>query len=175
MLRNSKNEEKSFEDDRDNLEASYQVNLKFNLKGLVEIKIRKEREHLKEFLKKKPKDPRDRSKELKNEEDEMIRDRTPILDQLIDKYNYFNSEKRKILERYQKNTLILKDSFDILMDLLGLNDYSEIPIVLEKMESQHAEIEMYCSKLGDEIIRLESEKEKLENSISNFRVNSCLF
>lgn len=142
------------------------------MKNILEIKIKKEREHDKEISKKRPiKDLRNKSSENKNEEDEMIRDRTPILDLLIEKLNYFNSEKKKILERHQKNTSLLKDSLDILMDLLGLSDYSDIPIVLEKMESQHAEIEMYCSKLNDDIIRLEKDKEKLEEMISSLKVN----
>jgi len=102
----------------------------------------------------------------------MIRDRTPILDQLIEKLNYFNSEKKKILERHQRNTAILKESLDILMDLLGLNEISEIPIVLEKMESQHSEIEMYCSKLNDDLIKLEKEKEKLDGLILELKVFS---
>jgi hypothetical protein len=100
----------------------------------------------------------------------MIRDRTPILDQLIEKLSYFNIEKKKILERHQRNTAILKESLDILMDLLGLNDISEIPIVLEKMESQHSEIEMYCSKLNDDLIKLEKEKEKLDDLIKELKV-----
>ena len=108
--------------------------------------------------------------ESKLEEDEMIRDRTPILDRLIEKYTFFNTQRKKILERYQKNTMILRESFDTLLDLLGLNDYSEIPTVIDKMENQHAEIEMYCSKLWDDLINLEKQKEKLEKEISNLQV-----
>ena len=170
IIRHFKNEEKSFEEERDHLESSYQVNC-YIIQEIIELKIKQEREHHKEFLKKKPvKDYRSRSNsEGKNDEDETIRDRTPILDLLIDKFNYFITEKRRILERHQKNTIILKESLDILIDLLGLNEYTEIPFVLEKMEMQHAEIEIYSSKLKDDLMKLETEKERIHENIESLK------
>ena len=132
------------------------------------MKIKKEREHHKEFVKKRP-DYRDKSLG-KNEEDEMIRDRTPILDLLIQKFSFIIMEKRKILDRFQKHMIILKESLDFLVDLLGVNEYNQIPFVLDKIEQQHAQIEIYSSNLHDELNKLEKYKETIQKKIETIKV-----
>ena len=105
----------------------------------------------------------------------MIRDRTPILDLLINKIKYFNVEKKKLVERYLKNSVILKESLEILSDLLGLNDFSEIPIVLQKLEDQHASIEIYTARLTDETQVLEKEQARIEEKIKSLKVKKKFF
>ena len=107
----------------------------------------------------------------KIEEDETIKDRTPILDQLIEKMKFFNMDKKKMIDRYQKNSHIIKEALEQMMEYLGINTYSELPFVLEKMQDQHSLIEILDSKLTDEIDKLEKEKAEMENKIRNLKVN----
>ena len=172
----NKIEEKSFLEERDNLEENYQVIYLF-YQEIIETKIKKERENKNENLVKKPvvKDYRNRDNSSNAEDDEMIRDRTPILDLLINKIKYFNVEKKKLVERYLKNSVILKESLEILSDLLGLNDFSEIPIVLQKLEDQHASIEIYTARLTDETQVLEKEQARIEEKIKSLKVKKKFF
>ena len=107
---------------------------------------------------------------MKLEEEDTIKDRTPILDLLIDKIKFFNSDKKKMIERYQRNSHIIEESLEQMMEYLGIDSYSELPFVLEKMEEQHGSIEMLDSKLTDEIDKLEKEKAEMENKIKNLKV-----
>jgi hypothetical protein len=124
---------------------------------------------MKEALKKKVGDYKN-EENAKLEEDETIRDRTPILDLLIDKLKYFNTDKKKMIERYQRNSYIIKEALEQMMEYLGIDSYSDLPIVLEKMQDQHSSIEMLDSKLTDEIDKLEKEKADMENKIKNLKV-----
>lgn len=124
---------------------------------------------MKETLKKKVGDYKN-EENAKLEEDETIRDRTPILDLLIDKLKYFNTDKKKMIERYQRNSYIIKEALEQMMEYLGIDSYSELPVVLEKMQDQHSSIEMLNSKLTDEIDKLEKEKADMESKIQNLKV-----
>jgi hypothetical protein len=124
---------------------------------------------MKETLKKKVGDYKN-EENAKLEEDETIRDRTPILDLLIDKLKYFNTDKKKMIERYQRNSYIIKEALEQMMEYLGIDSYSELPVVLEKMQDQHSAIEMLNSKLTDEIDKLEKEKADMESKIQNLKV-----
>jgi hypothetical protein len=124
---------------------------------------------MKEAIKKKVGDYKN-EENAKLEEDETIRDRTPILDLLIDKLKYFNTDKKKMIERYQRNSYIIKEALEQMMEYLGIDSYSDLPIVLEKMQDQHSSIEMLDSKLTDEIDKLEKEKADMENKIKNLKV-----
>ena len=75
-----------------------------------------------------------------------------------------------MIERYQRNSHIIKESLEQMMEYLGIDSYSELPFVLEKMEEQHGSIEMLDSKLTDEIDKLEKEKAEMENKIKNLKV-----
>jgi hypothetical protein len=106
----------------------------------------------------------------KLEEDETIKDRTPILDLLIEKLKFFNTDKKKMIDRYQRNSYIIREALDQMMEYLGIDSYSDLPIVLEKMQEQHSSIEMLDSKLTDEIDKLEKEKVDMENKIKGLKV-----
>jgi hypothetical protein len=102
-------EQKKFEEERQVLEQKYQV--------LLEDNIRREREEKKEILKKRFKlaDIRPNKKneqESLKMEDEDIADRTPILDQLIDKWKHVIKYKKSMIERYQRNVYITELSFE---------------------------------------------------------------
>jgi hypothetical protein len=45
-------------------------------------------------------------------EEEDISDRTPILDQLIDKWKYIIKTKKAMIDRYRKNVYTTETSFD---------------------------------------------------------------
>ena len=145
----------------------------FFIKEIIEENIRRERDHKKEVLKKKIGDLK-KEETAKFEEDETIKDRTPILDSLIDKLKYFNVDKKKMIDRYQRNSFIIKEALDQMMEYLGIDSYSELPIVLEKMQEQHSSIEMLDSKLTDEIDKLEKEKAEMENKIKSLKVNKIV-
>jgi hypothetical protein len=103
-------------------------------------------------------------------EDEDISDRTPILNQLIEKWKYFNKYKKQMLKRYIANINAVKDAFDKIMKFLGIDDYSDIPIVLEKMEDQERSIETLISNLINDIDLLNDKKRLLEFKIEQLNV-----
>ncbi len=45
-------------------------------------------------------------------EEEDISDRTPILDQLIEKWKYIIKTKKAMLERYRRNVYVTETSFE---------------------------------------------------------------
>jgi len=54
---------------------------------------------------------------------------------------------------------------------LGIDDYTELPVVLEKMEEQMSSIEMFISKLTNDLDLLEEKKRNLELKIQKLTVN----
>jgi hypothetical protein len=105
-------------------------------------------------------------------EEEDISDRTPILDILIEKWKYFNKYKKTMLDRYSKNAFLIRDSFDKITKYLGIEDFDELPIILEKMEDQMSSIEIFISKLTNEINILEENKRLLEQKIDYLKGKS---
>jgi hypothetical protein len=53
---------------------------------------------------------------------------------------------------------------------LGIDDYKELPVVLEKMEEQITSIEMFISKLTNELDILEEKKRLLDERILKLTV-----
>lgn len=53
---------------------------------------------------------------------------------------------------------------------MGIDDYKELPVVLEKMEEQITSIEMFISKLTNELDILEEKKRTLDQKILNLTV-----
>ena len=53
---------------------------------------------------------------------------------------------------------------------MGIDDYQELPIVLEKMEDQMSSIEMFLSKLTNELDLLEEKKRTIEYKIQSLTV-----
>ena len=70
-----------------------------------------------------------------------------------------------MLERYTKNSVSIKDAFDKIMRFLGLDEYDDLPIVLEKMEDQMSSIQIYISELTNQIDLLEDKKRLIEQKI----------
>ena len=158
---------KNFERRRDKLEAKYHK--------LIEANIERERERKKEQAKKrqllgmmaanamnnskKNKNEKEIEEQIKKLHNEEISDRIPILDVTLDKWKNINKIKKNMLDKYIKNSEVLKEAFDIFMKFLGVNEYDELPIIFEKNEEQNSNIEMYITQLTD----LNDEKE--ENKI----------
>ncbi len=103
-------------------------------------------------------------------EDEDISDRTPILNVLIEKWKYFNKYKKQMLKRYTTNVNAVKEAFDKIMKFLGIDDYSDIPVVLEKMDDQERSIETLISNLTNDIDILNDKKRLLEYKIDQLNV-----
>lgn len=53
---------------------------------------------------------------------------------------------------------------------MGIDDYQELPVVLEKMEDQMSSIEMFLSKLTNELDLLEEKKRTIEYKIQSLTV-----
>jgi hypothetical protein len=167
-------EKNEFEQSRESLEEKYHK--------IIEENIKRERDHKKELSRKRNllgsitasvsgmKDDLGKSgnitaEQFKMLEDEDISDRTPILDILIEKWKFYNKYKKQMLERYTKNSISIKDAFDKIMRYLGLDEYDELPIVLEKMEEQMSSIQIYISELTNHIDQLEEKKRLIEHKI----------
>jgi hypothetical protein len=176
---------KDFQMGRDHLEEKYH--------HIIEENIRREREHKKEIFKKRNKlgsiaasVMKDNSEEdeknnsgppsiLTEEqqerllEEEDISDRTPILDVLIDKWKFYSKYKKGMLERYIKNAASIREAFDKMMKYLGIDDFTELPIVLEKMEDQMSSIEIFISQLTNNIDLLTDKKKVIELRILSLK------
>lgn len=174
-----------FQKGRDHLEEKYH--------HIIEENIRREREHKKEIFKKRNRlgsiaanvlkensdeDEKNNSgppsilTEEQQErllEEEDISDRTPILDVLIDKWKFYSKYKKGMLERYIKNAASIREAFDKMMKYLGMDDFTELPIVLEKMEDQMSSIEIFISQLTNNIDLLADKKKVIELRIQSLR------
>jgi hypothetical protein len=168
-----------FEMCRDDLEDKYHE--------IIEENIRRERENKKEQARRRtmtmnasistgdPLKRADEEAQAKQLEEEDVSDRTPILDILIEKWKFYNKYKKQMLEKYTKNAISIRDAFDKMMKFLGIEDFQDLPVVLEKMEDQMSSIEMFISKLTIDIDHLEEKKKLIEFKISTLTdKNSCL-
>jgi hypothetical protein len=54
---------------------------------------------------------------------------------------------------------------------LGIDDFQELPVVLEKMEDQMSSVEMFISKLTNEVDMLEDAKKNINHKIQALKVN----
>lgn len=54
---------------------------------------------------------------------------------------------------------------------MGLDDFQELPVVLEKMEDQMSSIEMFISKLTNEVDDLENQKKNNNMKIQVLKVD----
>ena len=70
-----------------------------------------------------------------------------------------------MLIKYNKNSVILKKSFDIIMKFLGVEDYEELPIIYKKTEEQMADVQMHICELQNEKHKKEETKELLLEQI----------
>ena len=107
-------------------------------------------------------------KKLKSEE---ISDRIPILDLIIEKWKNINKTKKNMLIKYNKNSLVLKKAFDIIMKFLGVEDYEELPIIYKKTEEQVADVQMHICELENEKHKKEETKQMLLEKIEILNKN----
>ena len=165
------NQEKEFKIERDDLEGQYHK--------IIEANIQRERERKKEqakkrqmlgimakqVMKKKNKSKEDDSieEQIKKLKSEEICDRIPILDLIIEKWKNINKNKKNMLIKYNKNSLVLKKSFDIIMKFLGVEDLEELPIIYKKTQEQMASIQTYiCELLNEKHFKEEKKKNLIE-------------
>ena len=172
-LKKSKNDglilETKFKMDRDILEDKYHK--------VIEANIRKERLRASELSKermmnaifadnarKKIKKSSSNKQEINEDKDE-IQDRMPILDSLLDKWNYIINFKRKMINKYIYYSTQIRNTFDKLIIFLGLEKYNELPGVYEKDEVQMAKIDELHSRITNEVDELKSKKILLQKQI----------
>jgi len=183
-------QEKEFQIKRDILEDQYHK--------IIETNIQRERERKKEqakkrqmlgimakqVMKQKNKSKEDDSieEQIKKLKSEEICDRIPILDLIIEKWKNVNKTKKQMLKKYNKNSETLKKSLELIKKFLGVEDYSELPVIYKKTEEQFSSVQMYiCNLLNtkhlkeeqkdmfiDQIKILEKNQEKNTNDKNNF-------
>ena len=162
-------QEKEFMSQRDELEKEYQK--------VIQQYILRERQKLKENeLKKKVAEVRNGKsnkskkndeiqKELKRIEDEKMLDRTPILNELLQKWRELNKEKKDSLKRYVANCTKIRQLFEDLAIQLDLTTISDLPEVYRKTEERLSNINFHIQDLENENVRLENEKDTLTKQI----------
>ena len=166
---------REFQEERNGLEEQYHK--------IIEANIQRERERIKEQAKKRQMlgimakqvmrkndknfnpDEDSIEEQIKKLKSEEICDRIPILDLLIEKWKNINKTKKNMLIKYNKNSVILKKSFDIIMKFLGVEDYEELPIIYKKTEEQMADVQMHICELQNEKHKKEETKELLLEQI----------
>ena len=183
-------QEKKFQKKRDILEDQYHK--------IIETNIQRERERKKEQAKKrqmlgimakqvmkqknKTKEDDSIEEQIKKLKSEEICDRIPILDLIIEKWKNVNKTKKQMLKKYNKNSETLKKSLELIKKFLGVEDYSELPVIYKKTEEQFSSVQMYiCNLLNtkhikeeqkdiliDQIKILEKNQEKDTNDKNNF-------
>ena len=169
--------QKNFEDKRDNLENQYHEIIETTIKHEKERKkdlsnkrldLSKIAENVKSKNNNNKKDINDTFKINSNED---ITDRTPILDLLIDKWKYITKYKKQMIEKYIKNSINIRDAFNKMIKFLGIDSFNELPTIYEKMEEQMSSIEIYLSKITNEVDSLK-EKENLLNKQIDFLIKN---
>ena len=172
---------KDFQKERDGLEEQYHK--------IIEANIQRERERIKEQAKKRQmlgimakqvmrkndknynKDEDSIEEQIKKLKSEEISDRIPILDLIIEKWKNINKTKKNMLIKYNKNSLVLKKAFDIIMKFLGVEDYEELPIIYKKTEEQVADVQMHICELENEKHKKEEIKQMLLEKIEILNKN----
>ena len=172
---------REFQEERNGLEDQYHK--------IIEANIQRERERIKEQAKKRQmigimakqvmrkndknynKDEDSIEEQIKKLKSEEISDRIPILDLIIEKWKNINKNKKNMLIKYNKNSVVLKKSFDIIMKFLGVEDYDELPIIYKKTEEQMADVQMHICELQNEKHKKEETKELLLEQIKILNKN----
>ena len=164
-------QEKNFIAQRDDYEEQYHE--------LIKEYVKREKETKKENSKKrqmallgsgspahfKGMNDKDIEKQLKILAEEEISDRTPILDLAIEKWTEINKSKKLTIERHSENCIKIEEAFKKLTNILGLDDFSELPTVFRKTEQQISNINFYNEKLDLQIDELEQRKETIIEKI----------
>ena len=99
-----------------------------------------------------------------------IQDRIPILDALLEKWNHTIKCKKQMINKYLANSVKIKETLNKLLELLGLENYEELPVVYEMEEAQNAKIDEMLSSINNEVDLLKEQKELLEKKISKLQI-----
>lgn len=164
-------QQKEFGAERDKLEEEYQK--------IREEYIRRERENKNENAKKRnmaalslsnkgmPSNSRNKDIELeiKRLQDEEIMDRIPMLDLCIEKWRVINSIKKSSIQIFQQNSTKIREAFNKLTKYIGIDSFTELPLVFKKTEQQMSNINIYKEKLEVQNDKLEYEKEMIIKQI----------
>ncbi len=164
-------QEKNFVAQRDDYEDQYHE--------LIKEYVKREKETKKENAKKrqmallgsgspthfKGMNDKDVEKQIKMLAEEEISDRTPILDLEIEKWTEINKSKKNTIDTHYENCVKIEEAFKKLTNILGLDDFSELPTVFQKTEQQISNINFYNEKLDLEIDKLEQRKESIIEQI----------
>ena len=159
--------EQRFKSKRDILEDKYHK--------IIEENIRRERLRNNELSKQRlanasfadnvrKKIDKNKKQEIKEDQDE-IQDRMPILDSLLNKWNYIIKYKKQMINKYINYSSQIRSTFDKLILLLGLEKYGELPSIYEKNEEQIAQIDELLTKTITEVDELKAKKILLQKQI----------
>lgn len=176
-LKKSQDENKFLEDkfkkDRENLESKYH--------RVLEENIRRERFKYNELGKQRMANAaiadnarKNNNKGIEpiiNSENDEIQDRIPILDAILNKWNYTIKCKKQMLNKYIVNSAKIKDTLDKLLQFLGLEKYEELPVVYDMEEIKNSKIDEVLSKVSNEVDLLKEQKNIMENKISKLQKN----
>ena len=164
-------QEKNFVAQRDDYEDQYHE--------IIKNFVKREKEAKKENAKKrqmallgsgspthfKGMNDKDIEKQLKLLAEEEISDRTPILDLEIDKWTEINKTKKITLQRHYDNCIKIEEAFKKLTNILGLDDFCQLPEIFRKAEQQSSNINFYIEKLDLQLDDLEQEKQSIIEQI----------
>ena len=70
-----------------------------------------------------------------------------------------------MLERYSKNSLMIKKALDSVLNYVGLDSYEDLPIVYQKAEDQLANIDIYINSIDNDIDDMTLKKEIIQQKI----------
>ena len=176
-LQNQKNINKTLEEKfrlkRDNLELKYHQ--------VIQENIRKERQKIDELGKQRManavfadsvrKNARKGQDPMTIVDQDEIQDRIPILDAILEKWNYIIKFKKQMINKYLINATKIKDTLDKLLLVSGLEHYQELPQLYEMDETQNAKIEQALSNISNEVDLLKEQKELMEKKIKKLQEN----
>ena len=100
-------------------------------------------------------------KELEKFENEKIGDRTPILDELLEKWKKINLEKKESINKYTKNCVKIRETLNKLVLQLNLDSYQDLPELFKKTEERQSNISIRLEKIQNENIALEKLKKDI--------------
>ena len=100
-------------------------------------------------------------KELEKYENEKIDDRTPILDEILEKWRKVNYEKKNNIKKYIKNCTKVRESFNKLISHLNVDSYNDLPEIFKKTEERQSNISIKLEKIQNENTKLEQEKQEI--------------
>ena len=100
-------------------------------------------------------------KELGKYENEQILDRTPLLDEILEKWRQKNKTEKESIINYSKNCSKIKETFDKLISCLNLDSYEYLPELFKKTEKRESNINIRKEQIENENVELQKEKENL--------------